>query len=53
MRIPIDVMLTKTLDFGCRKFSSHCSSTPALAVDERRQYLGAVLDKRSAIPRHE
>jgi hypothetical protein len=43
----------RALELGFRKVLFHGPSTPALAVDDRRQYLWAVLDKGSAIPRHE
>jgi hypothetical protein len=43
----------RALELGFRKVHFQGPSSPALAVDERRQYLWAVLDKGSAIPRHE
>lgn len=43
----------RALELGFRKVHFHGPSTPALAIDERRRYLWAVLDKGSAIPRHE
>lgn len=43
----------RALGFGFRKVLSFGPSAPALAADERRHYLWAVLDKASAIPRHE
>ncbi len=45
--------LEHALRLGFRRIHFHGPSSPALAVDERRQFLWAVLDKGSAIPRHE
>jgi hypothetical protein len=45
--------LEHALRLGFRRIVFHAPNSPALAVDERRQFLWAVLDKGSAIPRHE
>lgn len=45
--------LEHALRLGFRRIVFHAPDSPALAVDERRQLLWAVLDKGSAIPRHE
>lgn len=43
----------RALQLGFRQVRFHGPETPALAIDDRRQFLWAVLDKASAIPRHE
>ena len=43
----------RALQLGFRQVRFHGPETPALAIDDRRQFLWAVLDKGSAIPRHE
>lgn len=43
----------RALRLGFRKILFHDPNSPALAVDQRRRYLWAVLDKTSAIARHE
>jgi hypothetical protein len=45
--------LEHALQLGFRRMVFHAPNSPALAIDERRQFLWAVLDKGSAIPRHE
>lgn len=45
--------LEHALRLGFRRVVFHAPNSPALAVDERRQFLWAVLDKGSAIPWHE
>lgn len=45
--------LEHALRLGFRRVHLYGPNSPALAVDERRQFLWAVLDKASAIPRHE
>lgn len=45
--------LEHALRLGFRRVVFHAPNSPALAVDERRHFLWAVLDKGSAIPRHE
>jgi len=45
--------LEHALRLGFRRIAFHAPNSPALAIDERRQFLWAVLDKGSAIPRHE
>ena len=45
--------LEHALRLGFHKVHFYGPSSPALAADERRQFLWAVLDKGSAIPRHD